>query len=298
MNGFLLIDKPTGLSSFQVLRKIDHHFHISRNGQKIGHGGTLDPEASGLLVAAIGRATRLLKYFLGSDKHYLADICLGRSTTTDDATGETRQEGPWQHLSRHDVENALTQFRGTIQQIPPDFSALHVQGKRAYHLAAEGKPVHLEPRSVTIYGNTLTHCNLPVSPVISLSIACSGGTYIRSIARDLGQALGTYAHLCALRRTQSCRFDISQAHALNDILDHTALDDLLLPCEKALSHFEAIQLNAHDAFEIMHGYAIDLSAYAPATYRIQCHDNPKLLAVVEIATDRTLNITRIETDRA
>ena len=151
MNGFLLIDKPTGLSSFQVLRKIDHHFHISRNGQKIGHGGTLDPEASGLLVAAIGRATRLLKYFLGSDKHYLADICLGRSTTTDDATGETRQEGPWQHLSRHDVENALTQFRGTIQQIPPDFSALHVQGKRAYHLAAEGKPVHLEPRSVTIY---------------------------------------------------------------------------------------------------------------------------------------------------
>ena len=295
MNGFLLIDKPVGPSSFFVLKQIDRHFHLSRNQCKIGHGGTLDPDASGLLVAALGRATRLLKYFLGSDKHYFADICLGRATTTDDASGETLHEAPWQHLTQKDIEHVLPSFCGTIQQVPPNFSALHVQGKRAYELAAQGKPVSLAPRPVTLYSNTLVQCDLPRSPVFSLSVACSGGTYIRSLARDIGLALGTRAHMCALRRTRSCRFDIAQAHTPDAILAQKDLASLILPCEQALAHFPAIVLDARQAFALMHGYAVDFSAYAPATYRIQCGDDPKLLAVVEISTDRTLHVTRIET---
>lgn len=295
ISGFLLIDKPTGPSSFSILKQIDRRFHLTRSKQKIGHGGTLDPEASGLLVAAIGRATRLLKFFLGSDKHYLADFCLGRSTTTDDATGETLEEAPWQHLTQTDVENALSAFRGTIQQVPPNFSALHVQGKRAYELAAQGKTVVLEPREITLYHTELTHCDLPQSPVISLSIACSGGTYIRSIARDLGQKLGTRAHMCALRRTQSCRFDIEQAHTLDDILAQDDLASLMIPAEQALAHFPAIALSPKAAFDLMHGYAVHFSAYAPATYRIQCGEDPKLLAVLELHPDHTHTITRIDT---
>lgn len=295
ISGFLLIDKPTGPSSFSILKQIDRRFHLSRTKHKIGHGGTLDPEASGLIVAAIGRATRLLKYFLGSDKHYLANICLGRSTTTDDATGETLEEAPWQHLTQTDVENALSAFRGTIQQVPPIFSALHVQGKRAYELAAKGKEVILEPREVTLYNTSLTHCDLPQSPVISLSIACSGGTYIRSIARDLGQKLGTRAHMCALRRTQSCRFDLAQAHTLDAILAHDDLSQLLIPAEQALAHFPVISLSARTADKLMHGLPVDFSGYSAANYRIQCGDDPKLLAVVEINADKTIAITRIDT---
>ncbi len=291
--GFLLIDKPTGISSFSVLHQLDKHFSLSRSKQKLGHGGTLDPAASGLLVAAVGKATRLLRFFLGSDKRYLAHVRLGARTTTDDAMGEVTETAPFEHLHRDHIEQALDAFRGPIKQVPPDFSALHVNGKRAYELARKGREIELPARDATIYENTLTACDLPNDPVIQLDIACSGGTYIRSIARDLGQNLGCYAHLCGLRRTQSCRFDLSQAHTLDHLLEQSSLAPFLLPCEQALSFMEAVKLSQREAEFLMAGRPVNFKHLKPGAYRLQCEDNPKLLAVLEKGDG--INITRVDT---
>jgi len=291
--GFLLIDKPTGISSFSVLHQIDKHFSLSRAKQKLGHGGTLDPAASGLLVAAVGKATRLLRFFLGSDKRYLAHVRLGASTTTDDAMGEVTETAPYEHITRAHIEEALNAFRGPIKQVPPDFSALHVNGKRAYELARKGREIDLPARDAMIYENLLTACDLPNDPVIQLDIACSGGTYIRSIARDLGQNLGCHAHLCGLRRTQSCRFNLSQAHTLSHLIEQPALAPYLMPCEQALSFMEAVKLTQREADFLMAGRPVNFKHLKPGAYRLQREDDPKLLAVVEVGDK--IDITRVDT---
>ncbi len=290
-HGFLLIDKPTGVTSFNVLHQIDKHFSLGRQGYKVGHGGTLDPEASGLLVAAVGQATKLLRFFLGSDKRYLAQFHLGERTTTDDATGEVIETAPWEHVTRDDVERALDTQRGHIQQIPPNFSAIHVQGKRAYDLARAGKDLALPAREATIYLNKLTACDLPNSPILGLDIACSGGTYIRSIARDLGETLGCHAHMCSLRRIQSCRFDIAQATPLAELLAATELDPFVLPCESALAHLPALTLSTKQVQRLMQGQFVDFKRYEQGVYRVQEGDDPTLKAVVEI--NDKIEITRI-----
>ena len=291
--GFLLIDKPTDITSFSVLHQIYKHFHFSRAKQKLGHGGTLDPAASGLLVAAVGKATRLLRFFLGSDKRYLARVHLGARTTTDDATGEVTETAPFGHITREMLESALDAFRGPIKQVPPDFSALHVNGKRAYELARKGKDVELPERDATIYENVLTDCALPDDPVFGLDIACSGGTYIRSIARDLGEVLGCRAHLCGLRRTESCHFNITQAHSLSSLLSQDELTPYLMPCEEALSFLPAVSLSKKEANDLMAGRPLKLRPLPKGAYRLQCEDTPKLLAVAEVG--EKLELTRVAT---
>lgn len=249
-DGFLLVDKPTGISSFGALQQLNKRFLIQKNAKKLGHGGTLDPNASGLLVAAIGRATRMLRYFLGSDKRYRAHIRLGEQTTTDDTEGEIIARAAFDHITLRQVESAIPAFTGTITQIPPAFSALHVDGKRAYELARKGVEFELTPREVSVYRMDIVEFR---PPVLELDIACSGGTYIRSIARDLGKALGTVACLEALRRTESCHFSIEQAHTLDKLSALDDLDPCIIPVDQGMAHFKRLHPPKREIHRLLNG---------------------------------------------
>ena len=276
MNGFLLVDKPTGISSFGVIQQLNKRFSIQRNAKKIGHGGTLDPNASGLLVIAVGKATRLLRYFLGSDKRYTAKIHLGARTTTDDSEGEVIATAPFDHVTPESVAQALEAFRGTISQVPPVFSALHVDGKRAYELARKGAEVELQPRTVHIYQLTMTECQLPE---IELDVRCSGGTYIRSIARDLGQQLHSEAYLSGLRRTEACHFSIMQAQSLQFYLAQESLEPFLIPLSQAMTSFERINATYREIHKLLNGLPANFHVSSDGIYTVWYAS--QLMAVLE-----------------
>ena len=280
MNGFILVDKPTGISSFQALQHLNKRYMIQNNYGRLGHGGTLDPEASGLLVVAIGRATKLLRYFLGSDKRYTATITFGSRTNTDDAAGETIATAPYDHITSEAVEQALEKFKGRIQQIPPAFSAIHVDGKRAYKLARKGKTVEIPPRDVTIYSIQMLECGLPQSPTLTLDIACSGGTYIRTIAHDLGIALGSEAHLASLRRTESCHFSVNSALTLEQFDQYPSLEPLCHSNTEAMAAFPQIRPSKKNVIRLLRGMPVNFNIANDGIYTIISPDD-QLVAVLE-----------------
>ncbi|MCL2325881.1 MAG: tRNA pseudouridine(55) synthase TruB [Proteobacteria bacterium] len=288
------MDKPRGISSFGALRQLDKKFSIKKTHKKIGHGGTLDPEASGLLVVAIGTATRLLRFFLGSDKRYLAELRLGERTATDDAEGEVIAAASYAHIGYEDVQRALTQFRGDIEQVPPSFSALHVDGRRAYDLARRGESLSLPPRRVTIHAIETVSCGLPAEPCLRLDIACSGGTYIRSIARDLGEALGSCAHLSGLRRTRSCHFDLSLAHPLDFFLAQDDLAPFLLSVQEALPDFTSLPLPETQIDALLGGRHVDWRGLSCGNYNILPMGSSEVVAIVEVKAEGT-EVTRLVT---
>jgi tRNA pseudouridine55 synthase len=208
--------------------------------KRVGHGGTLDPFASGVLPVFLGKATRLVEYHLGDRKRYRATVCFGASSTTDDLEGAlTPSAGPVP--SRDAVEAALEGFRGAIEQRPPAYSAIKVAGRRAYALARAGETVELAPRAVTIHEIALIGWDEATAgePVAILDVECSAGTYIRSLARDLGETLGNAAYLGALTRTASGPFDLAGATDLDAIraaaaAGPAAIADLLLPVDAGL----------------------------------------------------------------
>ncbi|MBR4986038.1 MAG: tRNA pseudouridine(55) synthase TruB [Proteobacteria bacterium] len=281
LNGFLLIDKPTGITSFDAIRQLNRRFSIQKTSKKIGHGGTLDPNASGLLVVAIGKATRLLRYFLGSDKRYTATVTFGASTTTDDIEGEVIQTAPFEHITRASLDTALDAFRGRISQIPPRFSALHIDGRRAYDLARNGEEFEMPSREVEIYEIAVLSCALPGDPTIELDVACSGGTYIRSIARDLGVALHSQAYLKALRRTRSCHFGIEQAKTLDFILKQDDIRPFMRPCAEAVAHFPSINLSRTQAYKLLNGQPVNLNTAEDGIYAIFERESGLLISILE-----------------
>lgn len=217
--GVVLVDKPPGRTSFSVVRSVRKIFGI----KKVGHAGTLDPFASGLLVVCIGRpATRLIGTLMEGQKTYQATVVLGKVSTTQDPEGEISAGGPVSGLSRDTVEAALEGFRGTIMQTPPRFSALKHKGKPLYHYARKGIAVTKEPREVTIHELELKGFELASDdglPTMEVRITCSKGTYIRSLAEDIGSALGCGAYLSVLRRTKSGCFTVE------DSIPGDSLDD-------------------------------------------------------------------------
>lgn len=204
MDGALLIDKPEGISSFDVIRLLKKKFPIS----KMGHLGTLDPMATGVLVVFLGSATRLIKYFEGADKAYVAQLEFGNVSDTYDRTGkiESVSQGPWP--SQEGLEQAMKTFRGCHWQIQPAFSALKVQGRRAYDLAREGKQVNLGKRQVTIHELEVLDFN---PPNLDFRMSCSSGTYVRSFIHELGQLLGCGAVMNQLRRVRINGWNVEQA---------------------------------------------------------------------------------------
>lgn len=206
---FLLIDKDSGMTSYDVVHQIKNVYGIKR----VGHLGTLDPFATGLLVIALGSNTRLLPYLQGLNKYYSATACLGATSTTGDPEGEIAETGgviP----TRRAVSEVVDSFLGEQEQTPPQYSAVKVNGERAYKLAREGRVVNLKPKIINIYDLNVTDFD---PPKLSLDVACSTGTYIRRLAEDIGEKLGCGAYLTALRRTQIGDIKIMNAGSLNDV---------------------------------------------------------------------------------
>lgn len=238
VNGILLLDKPIGITSNAALGRAKRALGI----KKAGHTGTLDPLASGLLVLCFGEATKVSAFLLDADKTYEAEVCLGVETDSEDAEGEViaRQEVP--PLGVADIEKVLENFRGEIEQVPPMHSALKHRGRRLYELARNGEQVERPARAVTIHELNLDRVELPK---LHLTVCCSKGTYIRSLARDIGKALGCGAHLSALRRTSSQPFHINDAIELEslDQLERDPARALLLPPDQALQHLPEVRLD-------------------------------------------------------
>lgn len=242
MHGFLNLDKPAGLTSHDCVARIRRLFKT----RQVGHGGTLDPAATGVLPVAVGRATRLLR-FLPSDKAYRATICLGVSTTTDDLTGEAMPCPSANHLSLALVEAALAGFCGPLEQVPPAYSAVQVQGKRLYDLARAGQLVEASPRSVVVHQITVLDWRAGELPELDLEIICGPGTYIRAIARDLGCSLGTGGALAQLRRTHSSGFGLAESLTFEQLELQLPVGEVVLPPEQALEHLARINLEPEAA---------------------------------------------------
>ena len=209
--GFLVLDKPAGLSSHACVSQVRRAYGLKR----VGHGGTLDPAVTGVLPIALGPATRLLPYLSG-DKAYRGVIQLGLTSSSDDLEGETLQQRPVPELSLTELEAALAPFRGAILQRPPQVSAVHVNGERAYARVRRGEQLDLPPRPVTIHALELLSWE-QASGRLELAVRCSAGTYIRSLARDLGEALGCGGCLASLRRTEALGFSLEQALPLEQL---------------------------------------------------------------------------------
>lgn len=251
ISGVLVVDKPVGLTSHDVVQVIRKGTGIRR----AGHTGTLDPRASGVLVILIGPAVRLSEYVSASDKRYQAIIRLGASTDTYDADGRVTSQAPV-NITEEQFEVALQQFVGEIEQVPPPYSAVKVKGRKAYEMAREGEEVDLEPRKIQVYNLELLEW---APPEAVIDVYCSSGTYVRSLAHDLGNVLGCGAHLIGLRRTKSGRFTLRDAvplRRLREAFDAGNWYQYLIPAAEALSDWPAVELEAEQVDAIRHGHRI------------------------------------------
>ena len=256
--GVLPVDKPVGPTSHDMVARARR----SLNERRVGHTGTLDPFASGLLLLCVGKATRISEFLTGLDKSYDAVALLGVATDTEDLRGEavSRSEG-WKALPRTAVEEALASFSGDIQQVPPQFSAKKVKGEAMHRRARRGERVELEARPVHIHALELTGLELPE---VRFRVRCSSGTYVRSLARDLGAVLGVGAHLTALRRTAVGGFGVDDALAPEALDDGARVDSAWISPLAALAHLPRVNVDAAAAGELRHGRAVALSAAVDA----------------------------------
>lgn len=254
IDGILLLDKPDGMSSNAALQKVRYLLRAKKGG----HTGSLDPLATGLLPLCFGQATKVSGFLLDADKRYRVVVRLGATTTTGDREGEVLESRPFEHVSRDQVEAALPRFCGEIEQVPPMYSALKHEGQRLYQLARQGVQVERAARTVHIYELVL----VDFAPGrVELDVHCSKGTYVRSLAEDLGEALGCGAHVEALRRTGLGPFDARRMLTLPQIEalaaeGQAALLAALLPIDCALDGWPAVQLGSDAAFYIRQGQAV------------------------------------------
>jgi len=254
VNGILLLDKPLGLTSNEALQKVKHLFHA----QKAGHTGSLDPLADGMLPICFGIATRLSAFLLDSDKHYRVRIRLGERTATGDAEGEVIERRPVEGIGRGQIEAVLPRFTGVISQLPPMYSAVKHKGERLYKLAREGKEVEREPREITIHSLALGEVE---GNEFVLDVHCSKGTYVRTLAEDIGEALGCGAHVVALRRTGVGPYTgmdmVSMEQVEQAALESKeALDALLLPVDTALGQWPAVRLDPDSSYYLKMGQPV------------------------------------------
>ncbi|GAK52458.1 tRNA pseudouridine synthase B 1 [Candidatus Moduliflexus flocculans] len=273
LHGVLLIRKTAGMTSHDVVAQIRKIFQT----KKVGHAGTLDPFATGLLLLCLGDATRIVQYLTDGEKTYRAVMKLGERTDTQDYTGKIIERRDVPALTTEDVEGMFARFTGEIAQVPPMYSARRVQGQRLYELARAGKEVEREARPVTIRELTLTAMTLPY---LHLQVVCSKGTYIRALANDLGEAFGCGAHLTELERTQSGRFLLHDAMSLEELVamrdDRERLRRCLLPIDAALAEWPSLTLDETAAGRIAHGAAVALPTEAgemlPSRSNVRVHN--------------------------
>jgi tRNA pseudouridine55 synthase len=281
VDGVLLLDKPVGFSSNDALIKAKRVL----NAKKAGHTGTLDPFATGLLPLCFGEATKFSQDLLEADKTYEATVRLGRRTDTGDTEGEvidTRDV----NVTLEQIHAVLAQFRGPIKQVPPMYSALKRDGKPLYEYARAGQTVEREGRNVTIHALDLLACELPD---VTFRVTCSKGTYVRTLAEDIGEALGCGAHLTMLRRTGVGALTLEHAVTLDALsdADEAARDAWLQPVDALLSTFPLVRLDEAGAKRFLHGQRLPLSALDPIDAaegeRVRVYDAARLLGVARKA---------------
>lgn len=239
LTGLLNVSKPAELTSRQVVNQIQKLL----KPLKVGHAGTLDPMATGVLVLCVGNSTRLIRFVQDQPKEYRGEFILGKRSDTDDITGEVSETPDCPQVTHEQLESYLPQFRGKIQQVPPQFSAVHIEGRRAYDLARQGKEFEIQPRTVEVYEIELTRFEYPR---FELRIVCGSGTYIRSIGRDLGELLGTGATMSALVRTRIGEFDLENALPLDDELTLDQISDQLRPPVQAVTSLPHYQCDPQE----------------------------------------------------
>ncbi len=254
-HGIFNVDKPPGITSMDVVRQIKR-FSSQRH---VGHAGTLDPAATGVLPVCLGQATRLMQFIVNTRKEYLATVHLGVSTDTYDSVGEIIHRQDVSDVTAGMIEVALAPLRGVVEQTPPAFSALKKQGRRLYALARDGVAVQAPPRTVEVLKLELIEWQPPQA---RLSVQCSRGFYVRSLAHDLGQALGCGAHLSQLRRLRTgpfCADDATPLESLSTSLGNNTWEPLFLPSDCVVLHLPAVQMDSWEASQVMNGQAVPLS---------------------------------------
>jgi tRNA pseudouridine55 synthase len=266
LHGWLVVDKDIGPTSAQVVGRLKWALrHAGLGKPKIGHGGTLDPLASGVLPVALGEATKLAGQLLNGPKAYRFTVAWGRATATDDAEGAVVAESSVRPTEAA-VRAALPAFTGAIRQRPPAYSALKVDGERAHDLARAGADLVLAERDVTLFGLELVAGD---SQAATFDVRCSKGTYVRSLARDLALALGTVGHVTMLRRTAAGPFTLAQAHILDkwvELLHGPAPEQALLPLTAGLDDIPALAVDPHEADALMKGQRLVGPRVAPGSY--------------------------------
>ena len=284
--GIVVVDKPAGMTSHDVVGRCRRIFGT----RKVGHAGTLDPMATGVLVIGIERATKILGLLTATSKSYTATIRLGRSTTTDDAEGEVLQDVLAAHITDDQIQNGIAALRGEISQRPSSVSAVKIGGKRAYQLAREGQEVQLAERRVRIDRFDILDIRRDGAFVdVDVEVDCSSGTYIRALARDLGQALGVGGHLTALRRTRVGGYGLDRARTLEDLAETPQLSYLL--DEACLLAFPRRDITAEQADDASHGRPLD-AAGIDGVYAATDADG-RVFALLEDRGSRTRSVVVI-----
>ena len=267
-HGYVVIDKPAGWTSHDVVARVRRIVAERR----VGHAGTLDPAATGVLPMAVGLATRTVEYLASASKAYRGEVTFGVTTDSADGDGEEIGRADTSPLTLQGIEAALEAFRGPILQRPPIHSAIKVEGKRLYELARQGVELDVRPRAVTIHSLTIISWR---NPVLVIDVDCSKGTYIRSLARDLGEAVGTGAHLSGLRRTRSGPFGLDTACSLDELESALATqgwEAIALPPDAVLDQLPRLDLNEAELIDWGHGKPIALSSPIAAGSPVRAYD--------------------------
>jgi tRNA pseudouridine55 synthase len=251
-SGLVLIDKPAGITSFDVVAKLRKIL----NTRKIGHAGTLDPMATGLMLLGVNQGTKLLQFLIGLDKQYVATIRLGAATVSDDSQGEIVATADASGVTTSAIDAEIQKLTGEILQLPSSVSAKKIDGKRAYDLVREGKSVELKPKAVLVSRFERTSEPVVVGQTIDFDVIvdCASGTYVRALARDIGNALGVFGHLTSLRRTKIGEFEIAQAFALEAGLVLTPLS------ESVLQFAPGFEISAQQAIDVRNGKPLKLES--------------------------------------
>ena len=283
VSGILLLDKPSGITSNDALQQVKRLYFA----KKAGHTGSLDPLASGVLPICMGEATKVSAFLLDADKRYQVRCQLGVRTATADAEGEVLETRPVGVYKREQLETVLEEFRGSIEQIPPMYSALKHQGQRLYKLARQGVEVEREPRPVEIYELTVAGQG---EDWLDINVHCSKGTYVRTLAEDIGDRLGCGAHVSALRRTAVGPYGDTMLVGLETLRelkkkDMSSMDTLLLPIESALTQWPDVDLSTDAAFYLQQGQPV-LVPHAPTSGWVRLYEgNRSFLGMGEILDD-------------
>lgn len=271
-NGFLIVDKPAGWTSQDVTAKLRGVFHERR----VGHGGTLDPMATGVLPVFIGRATRAAEFMESAEKEYVAGLRLGLVTNTQDTSGETLCEQPVS-VTREQLEAVLRRFTGPIEQIPPMYSAVKIGGRKLYELARKGQEIERAPRAVTIHELELLDGG---GADWTLRVRCTKGTYVRTLCHDIGAALGCGGCMSSLRRTMAGRFPLDGALTMTQILDFAAQNDpqaLLMPVDALFSQHPALIVTLQQAARVRNGAEVRDGQFPDGMCRVYCETGEFLM---------------------